>query len=135
MTHRRRKLFTNPLTQFRLWLVLVFITFGTDKKIGLRRTCCYCHKGKAMSTLFFLLQAAACGFPEHFNLLSSWTRETWPCPLVTPPPQQIRGGKYQMGPLQESDTIKHPGLRGFFFFIFIFLSDEKTQRNTPKHKI
>lgn len=59
--------------------------FGTDKKIGLWRTCCYCHKGKAMFTLlFFLLQAAVCGFPEHFNLLSSWTRETWPCPLITP---------------------------------------------------
>lgn len=46
--------------------------------------CCYCHKGKAMFTLFFLLQAAVCGFPEHFNLLSSWTRERWPCPLITP---------------------------------------------------
>ena len=58
--------------------------FWTDKKIGLWRMCCYCHKGKAMFALFFLLQAAVCGFPEHFNLLSSWTRETWPCPLITP---------------------------------------------------
>lgn len=77
-------------SQWILWYISCFgfacvYHFGTDKTIGLWRMCCYCHKGKAMFTLlFFLLQAAVCGFPEHFNLLSSWTREMWPCPLITP---------------------------------------------------
>lgn len=101
--------------------------FGTDKKIGLWRMCCDCHKGKAMFTLFFLLQAAMCGFPEHFNLLSSWTRETWPCPLITPSRFSVVNIRWGLCKRAIQSTFRTKGI--FFIYLFFFNPENSKKHN------
>lgn len=84
----------------------LFITlWKMIKKDWSQENGCYCHKGKVMSTLlFFSLQAAVCGFSEHFNLLYSWTCGTWPCPLVTP--SRFAKVNIRWGPCCHTDAIQ-----------------------------
>lgn len=61
--HKRHKSSMHPLVEF----CAVCHSLELNKQIGLWRTCCYRHKGKAMSTLlFFSLRRAECGFSEPF---------------------------------------------------------------------
>lgn len=118
-----------------LWYNLSFACvyhFGTDKKIGLWRMCCYCHKGKAMFTLFFLLQAAVFGFPEHFNLLSSWTRETWPCPLITPSGFVVVNIRWGLCKRAIQSTFR---TKGIFFFLFFFFRPENSKKHNRTQNV
>lgn len=72
------------LIEFWLWVCAICHSLELIKRLVSGECVVTVIKGRPCPHYYFSHCGRQCGFSDHFNLLPSWTRGTWPWPPVTP---------------------------------------------------